>query len=147
MNAAPYSLDALREYRRCKAEATTGAPKAPLMLKDIPPDAPMEEGIVLGCWNGEASVSWDKWLASTPIAAQPPTPKPCLPDRVRCVIAECGSTQVWLAKDGDRWLMYENSRSSSARRKDFVSPFLEHAIRTAEQWYGKPVGGWKAGEA
>jgi hypothetical protein len=147
MSAAPYSLEALREYRRRKAQATTGAPKAPLTLKDIPPDAPMEEGIVLGCWNGEAFVSWEKWLASTPIAAQPPAPKPCLPDRVRCVTAECGSTQVWLVKDGDRWLMYENSRSSSARRKDFASPFLEHAIRTAEQWYGKPIEGWQVEES
>ena len=69
MNAAPYSLDALREYRRRKAEATTDAPKAPLTLKDIPPDAPMEEGIVLGCWNGEAFVSWKKWLASQPVEA------------------------------------------------------------------------------
>lgn len=83
MNAAPYSLDALREYRRRKAEATTGAPKAPLTLKDIPPDAPMEEGIVLGCWNGEAFVSWDKWLASQPVEAfreapreTPPAPLP-----------------------------------------------------------------------
>ncbi len=69
MSAAAYSLEVLREYRRRKAEATTDAPKAPPTLKDIPPDAPMEEGIVLGCWNGEAFVSWEKWLASQPIEA------------------------------------------------------------------------------
>jgi hypothetical protein len=69
MSLAAYSLEALREYRRRKAEAATEAPKAPLTLKDIPPDAPMEEGIVLGCWNGEAFVSWEKWLASQPFEA------------------------------------------------------------------------------
>jgi len=69
MSLAAYSLEALREYRRRKAEATTDAPQAPLTLKDIPPDAPMEEGIVLGCWNGEAFVSWEKWLASQPVEA------------------------------------------------------------------------------
>jgi hypothetical protein len=69
MNAAAYSLEALRQHRRRKAQATTGAPKAPLTLKDIPPDAPMEEGIGLGCWNGEAFVSWEKWLASQPFEA------------------------------------------------------------------------------
>ena len=69
MSVAAYSLEALREYRRRKAEASTLAAKAPLTLQDIPPDAPMEEGIVLGCWNGEAFVSWEKWLAAQPIEA------------------------------------------------------------------------------
>jgi hypothetical protein len=69
MSAAAYSLEALREYRRRKADARTDAIKAPLTMKDIPPDAPMEERIVLGCWNGEAFVSWEKWLASQPFEA------------------------------------------------------------------------------
>lgn len=142
MSVAAYSLEALREYRRRKADARTDAIKAPLTMKDIPPDAPMEEGIVLGCWNGEAFVSWEKWLATAPIAVQSAGQKLCLPDGARCITAECGSTKVWLAKDGDRWLMYTNSRKASDRRKDFASPFLEHAVRTAEQWYGAPVGDW-----
>jgi hypothetical protein len=29
----------------------------------------MEEGIVIGCWNGKAFVSWEKWLASRPADA------------------------------------------------------------------------------
>jgi hypothetical protein len=62
MKAAPYSLDALREYRRRKDQG-----KVTPTLADVPPDAPMEEGIVLGCWNGEAFVSWEKWLLSRPI--------------------------------------------------------------------------------
>jgi hypothetical protein len=66
MNASPYSLEALREHR--KQQASKPAP-APVRLADIPPDAPMEEGIVIGCWNGKAFVSWEKWLASRPADA------------------------------------------------------------------------------
>ena len=66
MRSAPYSLAALREYRRRKEQ---GKATPPLTLADIPPDAPMEEGIVMGCWNGEAFVSWERWLASQPAEA------------------------------------------------------------------------------
>jgi len=66
MRNAPYSLAALREYRRRKEQ---GNPTAPLTLADVPPEAPMEEGIVLGCWNGEAFVSWEKWILLQPIEA------------------------------------------------------------------------------
>ena len=45
MRNAPYSLAALREYRRRKEQ---GKATPPLTLADIPPDAPMEEGIVMG---------------------------------------------------------------------------------------------------
>lgn len=79
MSVAAYSLEALREYRRRKALASTVAAKAPLTLKDIPPDAPMEEGIVLGCWNGEAFVSWEKWLASQPVEAFREAPRDVTP--------------------------------------------------------------------
>jgi len=63
MRSAPYSLADLREYRRRKEQ---GESTPPLTLADIPPDAPMEEGIVLGCWDGQAFVSWDKWVVSHP---------------------------------------------------------------------------------
>ncbi|HOJ21589.1 MAG TPA: hypothetical protein PLY56_08645 [Armatimonadota bacterium] len=66
MRVAPYSLEALREYRL--KQAGKPAP-TPVRLADIPPDAPMEEGIVIGCWNGRAFVSWEKWLASLPAEA------------------------------------------------------------------------------
>lgn len=66
MKATPYSLRALREYRQRKERGeVTSVPT----LADIPPDAPMEEGIVIGCWNGRAFVSWEKWLASQPAEA------------------------------------------------------------------------------
>jgi hypothetical protein len=66
MKAAPYSLATLREYRRRNEQRKVASAPA---LKDLPPDAPMEEGIVIGCWNGEAFVSWEKWLASQPAEA------------------------------------------------------------------------------
>ncbi|MBM3744575.1 MAG: hypothetical protein FJW34_02115 [Acidobacteria bacterium] len=66
MSASPYSLEALREYRL--KQAGKPAP-APARLADIPPDAPMEEGIVIGCWNGEAFVSWEKWVLSQSVEA------------------------------------------------------------------------------
>ncbi len=69
MSLAAYSLEALREYRRRKASSAVDTHEPLLTLKDIPPDAPMEEGIVLGCWNGEAFVSWEKWRASQPVEA------------------------------------------------------------------------------
>jgi hypothetical protein len=53
---------------------------------------------------------------------------------------------VWLVRDRDRWLMFAGSRAAGGRRKDFASPFLEHAMRTAEFWYGVPATGWRAEE-
>jgi hypothetical protein len=50
---------------------------------------------------------------------------------------------VRLVKEGERWLMHVGSRRAGARRRDFASPHLEHAIRAAEQWYGAVDGGWR----
>ena len=144
MKAAPYSLEALYEYRRRQVEAESGTPvRAPARLADIPPDAPMEDGIVIGCWNGERFVSWEKWLATAPFAVDPsPSRAPEL--QASAYSADCGGNRVWLVKDGDRWLMFAGSRKASCRRTDFASPFLEHAMRTAEAWYGPAADGWRA---
>jgi hypothetical protein len=32
---------------------------------------------------------------------------------------------------------------AGSRRRDFASPFVEHAMRTAEAWYGPPASGWR----
>ena len=69
MGEDPHNTDHIREHQWGKEEATTGSPDEPLTFDDIPPDAPMEDGIVLGCWDGEAFVSWKKWLASQPVEA------------------------------------------------------------------------------
>jgi len=51
-----YSVDALRKSREPKA-ATPGA-----SLSDVPAGAPHSTDDALGCWNGEAFVSWSKWV-------------------------------------------------------------------------------------
>ncbi len=135
MSALPYSLDALRRYREERK-----APKRELsILEQVPPDAPADDA-VLTVWNGERFVAWEKWLATAPVVIEDRAAGPVIPADAECVSADCGGTRVWLARDGDRWLMFAGSRRS--RRKDFASPFLEHAIRTAEAWYGTPADGW-----
>ena len=39
----------------------------PPTLADIPGDAPMDDDITLGCWNGKRFVDWKTWRAQTPI--------------------------------------------------------------------------------
>ena len=72
---------------------------------------------------------------------------PQIPPDAACVSAICGNARVWLVRDRDRWLMYAGSRAAGGRRKDFASPYLEHAMRTAEFWYGAPANGWRAEES
>jgi hypothetical protein len=142
MSTRPYSLEAWRNFQgRGGRRAETSLPPT---LADIPADAEMDEGIVLGCWNGERFVSWEKWRATSPIERDAPAEPACLISRdAPCVTATCGSTRVWLVRDGDRWLMFAGTRSS--RRRDFASPFLNHAQRTAEAWYDLAEKGWHVG--
>ena len=139
---AGYSREELRRVRAAREAAAAGPAHQLTLLEQIPADAPMDDGIVIGFWNGERFVSWQKWRATAPITVEQPT-TPRLPPDARCLTADCGGTKVWLVKNGDRWLMYAGSRSAAGRRRDFASPFLEHAIRTAEQWYGVPSGDWR----
>jgi hypothetical protein len=60
---AIYGRDALRRLREQQARQAA-EPKPQLsLLEQAPPDAPMDEGITLGCWNGERFVSWETWRA------------------------------------------------------------------------------------
>lgn len=139
MAAPSYSLDAWRRFREQRERPEAPASRAPATtLADIPADAEMDDGVVIGFWNGERFVSWEKWLA-TVITVDPEPASPALPEAA-AYRAACGSTPVWLRKDGDRWLMFAGTAKS--RRRDFASPFLEHAIRTAETWYGPAADGW-----
>jgi len=131
---AAYSLAAWRKYREEQEQPKQETPA-------VPADAEMDDGIVLGFWNGERFVAWEKWLATAPVVIEGRAAGPVIPADAECVSADCGGTRVWLARDDDRWLMFAGSRKS--RRKDFASPFLEHAIRTAEAWYGAPAAGWQ----
>ncbi len=141
MNKGPYSLDAWRRFKEGLSQ-NNGKP-ATQFLADIPADAELDEGIVLGCWNGERFVSWEKWLATAPITRDSQPEAPVIPADALCVKATCGNTPVWLVRDGDRWLMFAGTRTS--RRRDFASPFLTHAQRTAEIWYGPTTKGWQVG--
>jgi hypothetical protein len=95
-------------------------------------------------WNGERFVDYEKWRAHVPVEADEEAPDPvaALAD-AQSVQATCGATRVWLVKNGERWLMFAGSRKASGRRRDFASPYLAHAMRTAEQWYGA-ADEWRA---
>ena len=141
MSASPYSLNA---WRRFKEGRDPGDRKRTAQcLADIPADAEMDEGIVLGVWNGKRFVSWEKWLATAPIERDPQPVVTPIPADAQCVSATCGTTRIWLVRDGDRWLMFAGARTS--RRRDFASPFLSPAQRTAEAWYGLADKGWHLG--
>jgi hypothetical protein len=104
----------------------------------------MDEGIVLGFWNGERFVSPEKWLATAPLEREAASGSLNVPVDAKCVLADCGGTRIWLVRDGERWFMFAGSRRESSRRRDFATPFLAHAQRTAEVWYGPATDGWRA---
>ena len=140
-----YGREALRRLREQQEHSVLATESQPSLLEQIPADAPMDDATVT-VWNGERFVAYDKWLATAPIIRgddRPADGKPPIPADATCIAGECGGTRIWLVKDGDRWLMYAGSRSGG-RRKDFASPYLEHAMRTAEFWYGAPGGAWRA---
>jgi hypothetical protein len=141
-----YGLEALRRLRdRQKTQADNAAPQ-PSLLEEVPPDAPMDDA-VLTVWNGERFIAWDQWRATAHIeVGQPEQKRTEIPANACCISADCSGTRVWLVRNGDRWLMFVGGRRAGNRRKDFASPFMEHAIRTAEAWYGAPAGGWRREE-
>ncbi len=139
-----YGREALRRLREQQSGAAQEQQHQPSLLAQIPGDAPMDDATVT-VWDGERFVAYEKWLATAPIVREenrPATGADALPADAACVTTECGGTKVWLVRDGERWLMYVGSRRRG-RRRDFCSPYLDHAIRTAEAWYGAPGGGWR----
>lgn len=139
-----YGLDALRRLRERQEAGTDNPPPQPFRLEDVPPDAPMDDAVIT-VWNGDRFIAWEKWRAIAPveIAEQKSA---AIPADANCISADCGGTRVWLVRDGERWLMFVHGRRAGNRRRDFASPFMEHAIRTAEAWYGGPAGGWRREE-
>jgi hypothetical protein len=138
-----YGREELRLLRERQRQAVPQSHQAPL-LEQIPADAPMDDAMIT-VWNGGRFVAYDKWLATVPVVREekPEKDRQGFPADAECVAGECGGTRVWLVKDGERWLMYGGSRKAGGRRRDFATPYLEHAIRTAEQWYGAPASGWR----
>ena len=140
-----YSRAAMREARPEREAGNTVSARL-VTLADVPADAPYEDAdALLHVWVDDKFIPYAKWVASRPgsveSVAVEQTP---IPADATCVTGTCGGTLVWLVRDGDRWLMHVGSRKASGRRRDFASPFLGHAIRTAEFWYGAPVNGWRA---
>lgn len=139
-----YSRAALREARQERQARIPGHPR-PVTLAEVPDDAPYEDPeAVLHVWLDDKFVPYAKWLARSPISVgSAATHNSSIPTDATCAVGDC-TLRIWLVRDGDRWLMFAGSRGSAGRRRDFASPFLGHAIRTAEFWYGAPTNGWRA---
>ena len=137
MSDLGFGKAAVQKFR----EQQAGAARQLSLLDQVPADAPADDSTVT-VFNGERFVTWPAWRAAQPIAIEEPRPDPEL-DFAGCdsIWANCNGTLVALVKDEDRWLMY----LGSVRRRDFASPFLGHAIRTAESWFGAPGDGWQRG--
>ena len=85
MSASPYSLDAWRRFKN-GSDYSDRKPQAEC-LADVSADAEMDDGIVLGCWNGERFVSWEKWLAAIPLDRAPDSEPPAVELGTDCVHA------------------------------------------------------------
>jgi hypothetical protein len=82
-----------------------------------------------------------------PVEADEPDQKQAwIPANADCISGDCSGTRIWLVRNGERWLMFVGDPRAGNRRKDFASPFLDHAVRTAEAWYGAPAEGWRGEE-
>ncbi|MCC6366883.1 MAG: hypothetical protein IT165_25455 [Bryobacterales bacterium] len=138
-----YSRAAMRQAREEREARELAGPPAQLALADIPVDSPADDAL-LTVWDGQRWVAYDTWLARAPIVRDEYAPAQATSkhDDAKCVVGDCNGKRVWLVRDSDRWLMFAGSRGPGGRRRDFASPFLEHAIRTAELWYGAAATGW-----
>lgn len=145
MSAPVYGREALRRLREQQAQATPEEKRQPSLLEQIPPDAPMDDATIT-VWTGARFMAYEDWIPIRPIAIEERRPEEgahAIPADAACVVGDCGGARVWLVRDGDRWSMFARSRNAGGRRRDFASPSLTHAMRTAELWYGAPAGGWQ----
>ncbi len=92
------------------------------------------------------TIPWREWFATTGIEVDPAAAKITAreDDSADVYTAVCRDAAVWLVRQGSRWVMFAGSRWPQSRRRDFASPSLEHAKRTAEAWYGPAPDGWRA---
>lgn len=75
---------------------------------------------------------------------RPRAPAPPPPEPAACVAEFSGGVQVELRRENtNRSLMWKCKDGQRTRKKDFASPSLYHAKRTAAIWYGDPVSEWK----
>jgi hypothetical protein len=56
-----------------------------------------------------------------------------------------GSVTVQIRPYGpNRWSLWFTHGAAWRKRKDFATPYLDHARRTAEHWYGPLLDSWHA---
>ncbi len=141
-----YSIEALLKARERSAElklldggARKTAPVAPVGAEVVEPWRTVH------VWNGERFLPYDTWLPSA-VCAMCEVTAPAIPAEAARVVGDCGEVRVLLVQEPGRWLMYvrTGSRKRATRRNEFASPYLAHALQTAEAWYGVPADGWRA---
>ena len=104
-------------------------------LDDLPPESPF----------GTGEAGYRRWQAANlarqaaefrargALPAEQPEPE-------RLAVAFCGGKRVEVRRDGTRWALYVGEPPK--RVEPFATPFYSHAVRTAEFWFGRPMGGW-----
>jgi hypothetical protein len=142
--SAVYGREALRRLREQQAKPEVEMGNATCPLDQASPDAPTDDANIT-VWNGERFVAYDKWLDARPLVTEEPESSvSVIPANATCVVGDCVPTRVWLVKKGQRWTIVSNSHGRfGGHRRDFVSPILANAMRTAEEWYGAPAAGWR----
>ncbi len=151
MSAQPhlgFGMDALLKARERDAQrAPLGSEERPARsAPEVPADAEIEEPWrTVHAWGGERFLPYDRWLPTAVCAITEPA-APTIHAAEDNIVGDCGDVRVMLVEDHGRWLMFVKTgkRKRATRRKDFASPFLAHAIQTAQAWYGVPSGGWRA---
>lgn len=148
MTGAVYGREALRRLRDQQARRTGELCGTESPMAEVPVNAEYESpDDVLHAWDGQKWIPWRKWQAAAAIASDEPgleTGCHVANADTGCVAGSCDGARIVLAKEGERWLIYVGEIRVSNRRKDFASPFLAHAVRTAEAWCGVPAAGWHA---
>ena len=136
MSEPAYSLEAWRRLKEQKQNPCQQESEC----SEVPGDAAAEKAPPASIFDGKRHTP-EEWIWHH--VTQVPT-KPIPDDQCPVHWADCGGTRVWIVRDGERWLMYAGSRRPGSRRTDFASPFLTHAMQTAECWYGPSRDGWHA---
>ncbi len=121
MTAPAYSLEALRRLRAPRQQPQASAGSEP------------------------RTIPWREWFATEGIEVDPAAAEVTArqDDSAGVYTAVCRDAAVWLVRQGSRWVMFARSRRPECRRRDFASPSLDHAKRTAEAWYGPAPDGWR----
>ena len=96
------------------------------------------------------SPNGDGFALEPPTIRPVPKPKPRYVTGLEVAHMEAtfaGGVRIQLrCEQSSRWCMWVSRGGAWKRRKDFASPFAEHACRCAEWWYGPPTTAWHPAE-